>query len=154
MNGKTHRAVGAVSGFAVTLARSDGQEKWKRLAEGVGGALGGYLGACAPDVLEPAVHSWHRNGCHSVSAGAAVVVGARKAVGAWEAKCREMAARCETKRHAAGVNDLQRLLYLIAEVALRIAAGLLSGAATGYVSHLVLDAVTPRGIPLICRQLV
>jgi hypothetical protein len=34
---------------------------------------------------------------------------------------------------------------------LYIAAGIPIGTAAGYVSHLVLDAGTPRGIPLIAR---
>ncbi len=151
MDGKTHRAVGAGSGFVVALVRSEGQDGWKRFVEGLGGGVGGYLGACAPDVLEPAVHSWHRSGCHSVTAGASVVLGAKRAVGAWEKKCRKMADDFETKRQAPGANDFHKALYLIIEVLLRMAAGVLSGAATGYVSHLALDAVTPRGIPLICR---
>jgi membrane-bound metal-dependent hydrolase YbcI (DUF457 family) len=154
MDGKTHRAVGAGSGFAVAFVRADGQETWKQIAEGGGGALGGYFGAGLPDVLEPAIHSWHRNGCHSVAAGTGVVLGARKAISDWERKCRELANGYEAKGRASGSGEFQKLLCLLAEIILRVAAGLLSGAATGYASHLLLDLVTPRGIPLICRQLV
>ena len=59
MDGKTHRVVGAGSGFAVAFVRSDGQETWKQIAEGVGGALGGYFGAGLPgrSRAEPAIHS-------------------------------------------------------------------------------------------------
>ena len=62
-----------------------------------------------------------------------------------------MADRFEAKRNDPNAGDIQKLLYLIAEFVLRIAAGVMSGAATGYVSHLVLDAVTPRSVPLLCK---
>lgn len=39
----------------------------------------------------------------------------------------------------------------VAALARRIVAGIPIGAAAGYVSRLVLDAVTPRGIPLIAH---
>jgi hypothetical protein len=89
-----------------------------------------------------------------VLAGAGVVLGAKRVVGAWEKRCREMADRFQAKRETPGAGELQRMFYAIAELLLRMAAGVLTGAAAGYVSHLLLDAVTPRGIPLICGQLV
>jgi len=43
---------------------------WTEVA---GGALGGYVGGLLPDVLEPAISSWHRDVAHSCAAGGGIV---------------------------------------------------------------------------------
>jgi membrane-bound metal-dependent hydrolase YbcI (DUF457 family) len=47
------------------------------------------------------------------------------------------------------VDPLTQFLSAMAELFWRFLAGLLNGMAAGYVSHLILDADTPRGIPLL-----
>lgn len=154
MNRRTHVIVGMGSGAAVAMLRARGQDPWKQLAEAAGGALGGFAGARAPDVLEPAVHSWHRDTCHSVAAAGAIVVAVRRGMHTCETKCRTVADDFASRRAVLGAGDPLRLLLLLAEVACRMAAGFLNGLAAGYVSHLALDAVTPRSIPLLSQALV
>ena len=58
MDGKTHRKVGTAIGAAAALVSTDDtQELWQRIAEGLGGAIGGNVGARMPDWIEPALHS-------------------------------------------------------------------------------------------------
>ena len=42
-----------------------------------------------------------------------------------------------------------RLAHAIQSAALRLAAGAVVGGPTGYASHLLLDARTPMGLPLV-----
>jgi len=149
-NGKTHEVVGMAAGSGVALFRARNQPLADQLVEGVGGAIGGYLGGKMPDVLEPAIHAWHRNFCHSWTVGA-LVAGGVAALGRWEKDCRERAADFRRRRLAADVQPLMAFFYWLAELFWNLAAGFLAGLGAGYVSHLVLDASTPRGLPLLVR---
>lgn len=78
----------------------------------------GIVGAKLPDILEPAIHSHHRAFFHSLVVAGGVAWAIRKIL-AWP-------------RETPG----QRLVRATA-----------LGFAVGYVSHLALDALTPRGLP-------
>lgn len=82
-------------------------------------AVGALFGKM-PDILEPALHPHHRQFCHSIVVLLAIGYGVKKAY-EWEPK-----------------DDLDRTLRLLA-----------LGAGTGYISHLVLDGLTPRSLPLV-----
>lgn len=116
-NGNAHLLVGAGLGFAGYLVYCRFSDRKFDLAEALLATGACALGSVSPDVLEPAVHSWHRGVCHSATAGGA-------------------AARVAWTPWAGGSNsDLATLL--------------LSFFALGYLSHLVMDGCTPRGIPLL-----
>jgi inner membrane protein len=83
------------------------------------GLLGGALGKL-PDRLEPAIHPNHRQFFHSVAVFIACTYGVKKLFD-WEPDTQEMV-------------WLRRLL-------------LVGGAA--YLSHLLLDGMTPKSLPLI-----
>lgn len=153
MNGKTHRAIGTATGAAVAFLNSNqgDDELWTRIIEIAGGAVAGNLGARAPDWLEPAVHSWHRSTCHSITAGAAVVKAGVATSTRWTAACRQRAEHFAALRRNPQLDFLSTLLFLAAEMFWRAAAGFVAGFTGGYASHLALDAVTPRGIPLFTR---
>lgn len=92
----------------------------ERLLLGVAMILGALFGAKLPDILEPAIHSHHRAFCHSlVFAGG--MVWAIKKLREWKP---------ETAEH-------------------RLLKAACLGALVGYGSHLVLDASTPRGLPIV-----
>ena len=76
-----------------------------------------------PDILEPAIHPHHRQFCHSVAVFAAVGYGIKKAY-EWEPQDRG--------------GEFWRALALCAGV--------------GYISHLVLDGITPRSLPLLGKM--
>lgn len=144
-----HTIAGVCSGATLALYRGRQQPPWDQLVEGVGGAAGGFIGGRLPDLLEPALHGWHRSTAHSWAAGAAVSW-ATSAFAAWEQHCRSRAAAYAAVRQGHG-DVIQQFLALLAELFWRLAAGFVSGAAAGYGSHLVLDSFTSRGLPLIAR---
>lgn len=148
---KTHKKVAMASGGVAAFVVSNEKEPWKLVAETLGGVLGGFVGGKLPDIIEPAVHSWHRNVAHSVTVGTAVVRAAAKGVQAWHESCRAKADEWAQRRRDPNLAPADRALALLAELAWRVAAGIPIGAAAGYASHLLLDAGTPRGIPLIAR---
>jgi len=154
-DGKTHKMIGAGAGAVYAGYRAKGQSDRDWWVEVFGGAVGGYVGGQLPDALEPATSPWHRDTAHSCAAGGSIVA-TRNMLGAWERACRENAEKCKALPMApvAGVfvpvpaDPFSQLLLSLFEFLWRFLAGFANGLAAGYVSHLVLDAATPRSIPL------
>lgn len=144
----THLIVGATSGTAVAAYSAREQNPWNAFAEAIGGCAGGALGSLAPDVLEPAVHSWHRSIAHSYAAAAAGTVAVRRGMSSWQQRCRAEAARHEQLARVSA-DTWSRFWHGLAAFLWRTAAGFAVGVATGYISHLALDSGTPRGLPLL-----
>lgn len=152
MDGKTHRKVGTALGAAAAVINADDtQELWKRILEGVGGAIGGNVGARMPDWIEPALHSWHRDVGHSITTVAAIVRLTPKVITSWERYCRKNAREAAKQKRAAAAAGQPTWWLLLGEMYWTVATGFLRGLAVGHVSHLALDAATPRGIPLLTR---
>ncbi len=145
-NRATHARVGAAVGTLAALYRARTVPADQLMAEVVGGLLGGCIGGVLPDVLEPATNPNHRNLAHSALAGGALML-AR--IAEWQAHCRAAAdeATNRARLHPAGsaaCSSAQREAMLW-----RLLAGALVGLVAGYVSHLVLDAGTAHGLPLV-----
>lgn len=87
----------------------------------IAGCLGS-LAAKLPDILEPATNPHHRQFCHSLLVLGAVGYGFKR-VYEWEPK-----------------DDMESFLRVLA-----------LAATAGYISHLLLDGITPRSLPLIGR---
>jgi membrane-bound metal-dependent hydrolase YbcI (DUF457 family) len=155
---KTHQHIGAGCGAAFAAFEAKDQPNVYFWIELIGGALGGYSGGTLPDWLEPALGSWHRGVCHSAAAGTAVFF-VRSVLANWANICRENADKCRIMPQVENVQTgewlpiqrtpLQQAWVEICEFVWRLLAGFLNGLAAGYVSHLILDAGTPRGIPLL-----
>lgn len=153
---KTHKLVGASSGAVYAAYRAKEQSVPNWWTEVAGGALGGYVGGLLPDVLEPAISSWHRDVAHSCAAGGGIVA-LRNALAAIEVACRENAEKCRAIPMAplggifvpVAVDPISQFLSTLFEFLWRLAAGFVNGVAAGYISHLALDAATPRSIPLL-----
>jgi hypothetical protein len=126
-NGKVHTTVGSASGAG------------RRSTE-----------PATPDVLEPAIHSWHRDICHSWTVGSVLSAGGAK-LEEWERHCRVKAAIFRQMRLASREDPVKALFYFLTELFWNLAAGFAVGFAAGYVSHLILDAATPLGLPRFCR---
>lgn len=151
-SGKTHNIVGGLSGGAYALMRApSGQPPLNTFAEVLGGAVGGILGAKLPDLIEPAIHSYHRSTFHSVAAIGTVSYGALQTQVNPAAILRETAALARQRAVMARATGQSPLLDQLMELLFHLLAGALAGAAAGYVSHLVCDATTPRSIPLFTR---
>jgi hypothetical protein len=144
----THLMVGTVSGVGVAAYTARDQQPWDFVAEAIAGGLGGALGSLSPDLIEPAVHSWHHTIAHSYMTAAVGTVTVRRSISSWQARCRTEANRRDQLRKATSDPWLRFWRGLVAFF-WRMLSGFAVGAATGYLSHLALDAVTPRGIPLL-----
>jgi hypothetical protein len=81
----------------------------------------------------------------------------KDALTAFAAACRENAEKCRALPMTpqgdmfvvAPVDPFSQLLLNMFELFWRFLAGFTNGLAAGYVSHLALDAATPRSIPLL-----
>ena len=147
-NRPDHVFVGTVAGLVATGFAAQREPTRQILIELVGGLVGGWLGGIAPDLLEPPDSPNHRSMAHSVAAGCAVTfVG----ISDWQAWCRKRARRYEEKAQAGAARDRPSLGAEMMAVLWRLLSGFLVGAAAGYASHLLLDAGTPRSLPLILR---
>lgn len=153
---KTHDPAGVISGGALAAFRARNQSPAAVILETVGGALGGLAGSRVPDGLEPSsLGGCHRDFCHSWSVMIAGVRFADAAITGWERFCRQQAELASNHRkNAVGLSDLERFFLLLQEMAWRIAAGILAGFIAGYGSHLILDAGTPKSLPLISPQFI
>ena len=158
---RTHKLVGGAAGMAFALYRAQNQTPANQIAEAAGGATGGaFVGGPLADILEPALSPWHRGPAHSWAAGAAIV-SFRTTLAAWEAECRRKADQwkalpSQPLEYPGGTvfvpittGPLSQFLRQLCELFWRFLAGFLNGVAAGYVSHLALDAFTPRSIPLL-----
>ncbi len=150
---KAHSAAGMTAGGIAAFARSGNQEPINQLAEALGGVIGGRFGGRLPDMIEPAIHSWHRGPAHSVTMGAGLLASAGGGIAMWETDWRARAASFAERKTDPRLSEAERLLYGVVDLSCRIAAGLAVGLVAGYLSHLALDAGTPRSIPLLKRGL-
>jgi inner membrane protein len=122
---KTGRTVGAIGGGLTYLSFLKEKRKTNPFYQFdlvdfllfiAGGTAIGEVAGVLPDVLEPGIHSHHRNICHSATTATAITYGMHK---------------------AANSN-----LSLIEKAVINIAG-------SSYLSHLAMDAETPRGLPII-----
>ncbi len=167
-NSKTHKYVSITAGGLTAAYQAKEQSGLDFCIEVFGGAVGGWTTGNLPDIFEPAISSYHRSICHSLTAGGAIVSQV-KGIGNFTAFCREQSARCKenpTRTLMVRVNEevslpieldgaVGKFLNKIEELLWLFLAGFLIGAAAGYVSHVALDAVTgKRGSPLLARSII
>jgi hypothetical protein len=152
-DGRTHGRIGAVAGATATLLATADLPNDARVFATLGGVLAGYAGGKAPDLLEPAIHSWHRSECHSVAAGTAVIALAVEAEELLRTTLLGQAAELRAMRLALPEDHSDRLSLWLREIAVYMAYGATIGLAAGYTSHLLLDGGTDLGIPLLSQGL-
>ncbi len=151
-SGKEHRRVGLVAGAGFALYRAREQPPALAALEALGGLYGGAHGARLHDLLEPATSPNHRGPAHSLvlnsaafAAGRATVDAFQRDLRAWAATQLEIAGKAETPA-------LEAFLRAFAAIASHFLVGYTNGFVGGAVSHLALDAPTPKGIPLLMRD--
>ena len=146
-NRKTHVVAGFASGAAVAGYKARDLAPGDLLLEVAGGELGGMLSGIAPDILEPAIHSWHRSVAHSGAAGLTGAI-AMQQCATWQQRC-----RLEAQRHdrlgSITQDDWARFWHAAMACLWRLLSGFVAGLPAGYLSHLILDATSSRGIPLL-----
>lgn len=141
-----HHAWGVGTGLAAGLIFAPQEDTGGLVAELVGAGVGGAIGGRLADVLEPALSPNHRRIAHSGLAAAGLF---RAAHAGWPTRCRELAGVCRTRSADFGRTVEQRQNDRLEELSWRFLAGLVEGFLAGYASHLVLDAGTPKGLPLL-----
>lgn len=143
---KVHTAAGAIVGGAYAWHKARGESDGNRLVETGAGILSGALAGRLPDILEPARSPNHRGIAHSLVAGYAVTA---VKLDDWSNSCRQRAEHFRQMQLLPNAEPVAQLLYWLAEMFWRIAAGCLNGLQAGYASHLLLDALTPRSLPVV-----
>src|SRR6266571_524689 len=147
-NGRTHQAVATLVGVGTGLytARNVHQAD-AALARIAGSVLAANLAAALPDLLEPAVHSWHRESFHSIVAlaGATRLAVVPQRVVLWLSEREIAAARLRASREALPPNHADRFWLWLSEMIEHMLIGAAIGAPAGYASHLILDGCSPRG---------
>ena len=146
MNGETHRYVGMATGAGYAAFQAKEQPGFGLAMEMFGGGVGGFYGGQLPDIFEPGISSWHRATAHSATIGAGIAAMRAKAM-AWESYCREQA-EIQRQKQLASTDPIIQLLHSMAVMFWHFLAGFVNGAGAGYLSHLALDAITPRSIPV------
>lgn len=146
-NHRTHLRAGAISGAIAAAYCGRAESPAQMISETLGGAIGGALGAQVPDLLEPALHSWHRSTAHSATAGVAVTATGFDIAQQWLSYCRRKA--LEHSRLQRESNEpIMQVLHSVMAWLWATLAGVAPGIVAGYLSHLALDACTPRSIPI------
>jgi membrane-bound metal-dependent hydrolase YbcI (DUF457 family) len=147
-NANFHRTAGLIAGGTYAYLRSTEQSYGSRVLETAGGVLGGTLAASLPDVFDPPLHPRHRGLAHgAVPVGALTSAAVATLDGAQVWLRREAARRASLRTAATGT--LEQLWHGLVELLCRLGAGFSAGLVAGYTSHVVLDALTPAGLPLL-----
>jgi hypothetical protein len=154
-NRRVHNRGGLAAGTGAALYHLRPEaDPLEALLEVLGGAAGGYVASAIPDVLEPATSPNHRNVAHSVATATALAVKSRKPVSRYREGLRARADQHRATRRQPSTSTLQSIWHFLCECFYRLAAGAVSAVVPGYLSHLALDAMTPKGIPLLAARLV
>ncbi len=145
---KIHDTAGLRCGGTAAYWRAQDQEPIHTAIETFGGALGGRFGSRLPDVIDPPTHPGHRSIGHGI-----VPIGSAVQISLWSLDELQNELRQLADRHAESARSSQsffvELLHMIVSLVYRAGAGAAAGAVAGYVSHLALDATTPKGLPLV-----
>jgi hypothetical protein len=146
-NRDVHVRVGAAAGGGYALYMSYGQPAGHVVAETAGGAFAGIVGGVLPDWIDTPSSPWHRAEAHSMAITGFAGRFVSRELPSWQALLRGQADHYATLR-AQSTLPLQQFFLWLAECACRFLAGAIAGVLAGYASHLTLDVLTPRSLPL------
>ena len=110
--------------------------------------MAGAVGSMIPDALEPATSSWHRSFAHSHLASVAIPAVTVPGIIEWQERCRITAEEHQTLA-AQATDGWSRFWHQFLAFVWHMLSGAAVGLVAGYLSHLVLDSTTPRGLPVI-----
>lgn len=145
-NYRTHLATGTVAGgIAAGLLATHASPPFA-VAEVAGGLLGGAIGGVMPDVLEPATSPNHRKLAHSLVAAGSLALAD---IAQWQAACRRRAASHTITAASLPLGCRERSDAEFAAAWWSFLAGLVAGFFVGYASHLAMDALTAKSLPVL-----
>ena len=148
-NGKTHAPVGVLAG-GIAAGVVAGNAGSNVLAEGLGGALAGWLGAKLPDWIDPPTSPGHRSIGHGVAPVLLVLRSAAARVPQWQFDLRRKATEHRAASESAPTT-WEQILHRLLEFLRLVASGALTGLLWGYGSHLAMDATTPASLPIFVK---
>lgn len=148
-NRKVHVATSTFAGAFFASNQAAQQPAVHQLIESIGGIIGGWVGGRLPDLIEPPTSPNHRGSAHSFAVVGGLIKVGNDSLGTWQERLREKADELAVQRAGLPADSLSRPLYALAEVLCRLLAGLLAGLTAGYVTHLMLDAGTPRSLRIV-----
>ena len=148
-NREEHRLTATVMGMTVAAFGARERKPIRAIAEAIGGGVGGRWGGILPDLLEPATSPTHRHFAHSVTIGVGLSAGQRPIGIQLRDLLRSMADKAFEAQEQSQDAFLWWSLYGLVGLFLCFLAGLAVAMVPGYLSHLVLDAGTRRGLPLV-----
>lgn len=152
-NAAAHKALGAVCGMAASnyyvtpFLRPEEEENGKPTLL-LTGLMAGGVGGRIPDVLDPPIHPNHRGIYHSVAMGCIALCGAILTVKALEYLYQR---HCQTRTRSRGPQTTHESSGSSSGISLKQAAvgAVILALLAGILSHLVADAGTPKGLPVL-----
>lgn len=147
-NHNEHLIWGAVAGAGYCLLSSSVRRREISLAELLGGALSGAIASKLPDVIEPATHPNHRSTFHSASFLVTTGIVALPWAEQERQRQYQLADYARTQENVSA-NEIEQGYWLRKALWHEFVAGLFAGLVVGYISHLVADSLTPKGIPIL-----
>lgn len=147
MKREVHTLVGTIAGGCAVAYRAQTQEPIYSSIETIAGCFWGYVGSRLPDIIEPALSPNHRQFAHSAIAGIGISKSIYLFLKDWEEYYRASANHFKSKQIQ--TDWLKKFIYIVLEFLFRIIAAGFCGLSAGYLSHLILDGSTPKGLPLV-----
>lgn len=141
---------GAVAATVVALSIPNANP-FQVLSEGLGGYFGGRVGGTLADLGDPPICGDHRGICHAVVPNAYLLKSVSPNLFQMQNWLREQAVAAELQMLEAST-PLQALSCCLQSALWYIAAGAVVGVPVGHITHLLCDAGTARGLPLVVRR--
>lgn len=149
---RVHRDIATIAGLATGLYSARDLEGAAAVVRVLAAVAMARAGGSLPDVLEPATSSWHRGTFHSAGALAGSGLMTLKppaAFAAWTQRLERQADAIRARRALLPADHPDAFRLWLEEMLLHAAIGAAVGLFIGVASHLLLDAATPRGLPLV-----
>ena len=147
---REHQKVGARIGALTALGFATDQPPALALVEAFGGWWVGEQVSTLPDVFEPGTSSHHRGPAHSLSLTAYGTTAVFQQTREIQNQLRSAALNCFQTAQSSQ-NGLQQIVCGAFGLLFTFAAGALPAIPASYASHVLLDAATPRGVPMLVR---
>ncbi len=143
-----HAGAGTLLALLIAALDDPNLEGNDKLCYYVGAGIGGAGGGCLPDVLEPALCPNHRQFSHGILPALVVENLTRGKRAEAVRSLLDWALSADPGCYAFKLVDGT---LIVPRWARFLIAGIVKGMPAGYASHLVLDALTPKCLPLIGR---
>ena len=147
---REHQRLGGPIGGLTALVFAAEQPPALALIEALGGWWAGEKAATLPDVFEPGTSSHHRGPAHSLSLTAYGTTSVFQQTRDIQNQLRFAAQQCFQTAQLSQ-NGVQQIICGTLGLFRHSAAGALPAIPASYASHVLLDAATPRGVPMLFR---